>query len=282
MNRLWVLFILLLSLVSTSWGTCVSLEYGTQSPWGGTVFRCGCPGTTDASRCPQRPIFNGKVYFDIRAELTSRCMSRCDGQCGGEWCDWQSCYYWAYCDTQVEVDSAECVMNPGHAWSNGACIVPVCETNCSSHKLACTGIWKDSVTYTVDAGTGDTTFTCIGYCRTAKMTYIDSTEAMDDSLSIIFRKNYADSVKIGYGENCVSSADTTGASGTPSYVGMTYFIDFNNVESELDTAGVSFVKGLYNYSCERILYRGIRNGRYVFWYSPDDIPTGVTNVVRIK
>jgi hypothetical protein len=165
-------------------------------------------------------------------------------------------------------------------WANGTCSAPVCDNNCSSQKAACTD-WKDSVTYTVDAGTGDTTFSCVGYCKTARMTHTDSTEAMDDSLSIIYRKNFADSVKVSYGVNCASPADTTGG-GNPQEVGMTYFVSFNNVENELDTAGVSFVKGLYNQSCESTLYRGIKNGRYVFWYSPNDIPEGVTNVVRIR
>jgi hypothetical protein len=165
-------------------------------------------------------------------------------------------------------------------WANGTCSAPVCETACSSQKAACTD-WKDSVTYTVDAGTGDTTFSCVGYCKTARMTHADSIEAMDDSLSIIYRKNFADSVKVSYGVNCASPADTTGG-GNPQEVGMTYFISFNNVENELDTAGVSFVNGLYNQSCESTLYRGIKNGRYIFWYSPNDIPDGVTNVVRIR
>lgn len=266
--KLWALPILLLCLCVTSWGACT------------TYTR-----TNDYS-----PNCCGSCSFDYTCRgsgtitLTGSCSQSCIiTACRNAYCSYGSPtaqYDAVECSTQAEADSVACESKPGMHWVDGVCSAPVCETNCSSQKASCTD-WKDSVTYTVDAGTGDTTFSCVGYCKTARMTHTDSVEAMDDSLSIIYRSNFADSVKVSYGANCASPADTTGG-GNPQDAGMTYFVSFNGVENELDTAGVSFIKGLYNQSCESTLYRGIKNGRYVFWYSPNDIPEGVTNVVRIR
>lgn len=272
--KLLIIPILLLCLCVSSWGSCTSqtiTSNGHCSICNSGLANCG--GCSPPSSCGDFSTYcscsSGKFCFC--GELNYYCVSN---------------YRWfankvrIMCDTQAEMDSVACELKPGMKWVNGTCSAPVCEIACSSQKAVCTD-WKDSVTYTVDAGTGDTTFSCVGYCRTARMTHTDSVEAMDDSLSIIYRRNFSDSVKVNYGENCTSPADTTGG-GNPQEVDMTYFVSFNNVENELDTAGVSFVKGLYNQSCESTLYRGIKNGRYVFWYSPNDIPEGVTNVVRIR
>ena len=279
------LFLAVTLLVSGSWGACVSGNWngsycsGCSNSWGQSGC---CSGGSNVNNCgvnfpcSQGPITSCQTSagFYTAPNVYGACESVQNSY-------WRSYLKWTMrCDTQAEADSVMCELNPGMHWADGACSAPICETSCSSQKATCTD-WKDSVTYTVDAGTGDTTFTCVGYCKTARMTHTDSTEAMDDSLSIIYRKNFADSVKVSYGENCVSPADTTGG-GNPQEVGMTYFVSFNNVENELDTAGVSFIKGLYSQSCESTLYRGIKNGRYVFWYSPNDIPEGVTNVVRIR
>lgn len=212
MKNMILLLGLLLCLCVSSWGACVSLEYGTEAPWGGTIYRCGCPGTTDVGKCPQRPVLNGKVYFDVRAELVMRCDSRCSGQCGGERCDWQSCYYWAYCDTQGEVDSVQIAQE------------------CTSG------------------------------------TVVDSTISGNKQY---FCQN-GDGLLFGFWNFSTNVHSSS----------IKYYIHTSTGYEEID-------EGTYNHlaaqACTEVsLYRGVLNGKYVYWYSTDPEPAGVVNVVRIK
>ena len=192
--------LILLCLFVFSWGACTA-----ESHWGVCASLGSCYSQesrcSTISSCMQSSSAPSGCTYSVSLPSTGY------GCANNSTCS--ATFHFLCCDTQAEADSVACDLKPGMHWANGTCSAPVCETACSSQQASCTN-WKDSVTYVVDTETGDTTFSCVGYCKTARMTHTDSVEAMDDSLSIIYRKNFADSVKVSYGENCVSPADTTG------------------------------------------------------------------------
>lgn len=59
-----------------------------------------------------------------------------------------------------------------------------------------------------------------------------------------------------------------------------YYIVTDGSADSLDEATYSHLAAL---ACTEVsLYRGVLNGKYVYWYSTDPEPAGVVNVVRIK
>ena len=298
MKKLMLLVFFVIALISSAWGTC-STRTNTQCHgyvYPNETFSCNivsgsvCAYSTFIA-CESNP--NGSSVVTINTcgniEPFIKCVE------GNTECPADEFYHRNYirtictiteCSTQAEIDSVKCVDKPGFAWQSGTCIAPSCQSNCQSKIDDCVGnngTWIDSVTYTVDAETGDTTFVCAGYCKEYSIvSHSDSSVAMDDSLSIVYRKNYADSIKIKPLDNCVAGTIDTTAKGFPEYLNTKYFVEFAGHESQIDTAAIGMIDDLYNQSCTRELYRGIKNGRYVFWYSPDEIPEGVTNVIKIK
>ena len=59
-----------------------------------------------------------------------------------------------------------------------------------------------------------------------------------------------------------------------------YYIVTDDSADLLDEATYNHLAAL---ACTEVsLYRGVLNGKYVYWYSTDPEPAGVVNVVRIK
>lgn len=59
-----------------------------------------------------------------------------------------------------------------------------------------------------------------------------------------------------------------------------YYIVTDESADTLDEATYNHLAAL---ACTEVsLYRGVLNGKYVYWYSTDPEPAGVVNVVRIK
>jgi hypothetical protein len=59
-----------------------------------------------------------------------------------------------------------------------------------------------------------------------------------------------------------------------------YYIVAANSADSLDEATYNHLASI---ACTEVsLYRGVLNGKYVYWYSTDPEPSGVVNVVRIK
>lgn len=85
----------------------------------------------------------------------------------------------------------------------------------------------------------------------------------------------------------VTVPDTTAAMASGTY----YPDGFEGIRSEygglyvydfLDVSTYEWMDSLLSAPCSSGMYRGIKNGKYVYWKMGDPVPDGVTSVVRIK
>jgi len=316
--RMWYLALLVLLFCTHSWASCTTSQYrfnnnscsdlqvpssyncipskstctGVQSPGGWCTNYFGCSFQGGSSKyCIGQVVVNGYTSFsyDTRVNLI-------------------------LCDTQAEADSAYCALNPnaegcgnckaadttwynnavdscnavygennysivdtndvcehrGHCCSADSTIDGnVCTWKCESAASQCqpplnfySGILLDTTASdTGDVVQGRCYYNCIHYVPS------DTTKAMVSGNILLAGPVSAMSqgTKVPNAFNSVRITDN-----------VTYIYDYLFPQAEHYLDSIAFTP------CVQALYRGVLNGKYVYWYDGQAAPAGVSNIVKVK
>ena len=226
----------------------------------------------------------------------------------------RDCYYYLRCDTQAEADSAFCALNPtaegcgnckaadstwysnavdscnaiygennysivdtndvcehrGHCCSKDSTIAGnVCTWKCESVASQCQpplNFYSGILLGTTASDTGDVVqgrcyYNCINYVPS------DTTKAMVSGNILLTGPVSAMSqgTKVPNAFNSVRITDND-----------TYIYDYLFPQAEHYLDSIAFTP------CVQALYRGVLNGKYVYWYDGQAAPAGVSNIVKVK
>lgn len=50
----------------------------------------------------------------------------------------------------------------------------------------------------------------------------------------------------------------------------------------LSPVSYSFLDSVFAAGCSSYMYRGVKDGKYIYWYDTETTPDSVTNIVRVK
>jgi len=237
------------------------------------------------------------------------CTSRCDNSCeadslkclqnGGTWtntgastCDGKSCKMsnclqsdtlWlndskAACDAIggennyaiTDIDET-CVRSGICCPPDSALVGNTCKWRCDSLYNACTaknGYLYAGVLQDTTISGADSTFTNKCYYNCSYAYNKDSTTSVTDGNTACSSPStpIADCTRM---PNDFSPVRTT-------YGDSVYSYDF------LTPGSAAYIDSIVLTPCSRFMYRCTVNGKYKYWYSDADIPTGCTNIVKIK
>ena len=276
---------------------------------------CACPSTyIDGSRV----YYGGRVGGDYcpNSPTYSQGCEFTPSPPGKQYCDYEG-----YCASQTESDSVNCV-NGGHQWDSGThtCRTSSCTSSDTSWLktsiAACQDIRGSNNYALVD--TNDVCEHRGHCCALDSLIEGDSCKwrcESQDSLCALNKGNFSYAI---VADTAVSGSDTTytglcynncfmyasrdsltglvtgnvTAVNNTSMAAGTYYPDgFKGIRS--DYAGIytydflsdetyEWADSLLSAPCSVGMYRGIKNGKYVYWKSGQPVPEGVTNVVKVK
>lgn len=273
---------------------------------GGTfTFNCTGSGRTEVpTYCETTTMNCGFSPFMIQYRVYG-CSTQCEADSlhcvndGGTWtnteastCDGKSCKMsnclqsdtlWlndskAACDAiggennYAITDIDETCVHSGICCSPDSAIVGnTCKWRCDSLYTACTaknGYLYAGVLQDTTISGADSTFTNKCYYNCSYAYNKDSTTSVTDGNTACSSPStpIADCTRM---PNDFSSVRTT-------YGDSVYSYDF------LTPGSAAYIDSIVLTPCSRFMYRCTVNGKYKYWYSDADIPTGCTNIVKIK
>ena len=223
------------------------------------------------------------------------------------------------CDTQTEADSIACI-NQGNQWIGGQCKTPSCTPSDTSWLKTSISACQD-IRGSNNYALVDTNDVCEhrGHCC-ALDSLIDGEGCKwrcesQDSLCALNKGNFSYAI---VADTAVSGSDTTytglcynncfmhaskdsltgivtgnvtAVDNTSMGVGTYYPDGFKGIRSDyggiytydfLSDENYEWADSLLSAPCSVGMYRGIKNGKYVYWKSGQPVPEGVTNVVKVK
>lgn len=226
----------------------------------------------------------------------SGCNTKLDGTCGVDYCcDVLSCsgsypltIKFNRCSTLAELDSLKCVNFPqdpscvnqdsiaclerGWSWQNGKCIDT---TACNTYITECTNSYGSSH-YTITDESK-----CIGYCDSVRITTTRVSPVVQTRTILV--KSAYDSTTY-YKVDCTGTCDIDSRDSTilgydvePEHCTMDVSSDIYHLTME----ECNYIDSLASIDHVVHQYRGTKGGKYVYWYSNQPVPSGVTNVVRM-
>lgn len=267
-------------------------------PGSGSIFNCPSTNTGCYGDAP-----NG--YFDVGCNYQLQCDNQCDADSvvcinnGGTWtntgastCNGKSCKMsnclqsdtlWlndskAACDAiggennYAITDIDETCVHSGICCPRDSALVGnTCKWRCDSLYAACiakNGYWYAGVLQDTTISGADSTFTNKCYYNCSYAYNKDSTTSVTDGNTACASPStpIADCTRM---PNDFSSVRTT-------YGDSVYSYDF------LTPGSAAYIDSIVLTPCSRFMYRCTVNGKYKYWYSDADIPTGCTNIVKIK
>lgn len=269
---------------------CNSLPYNSDPKF---VVRC------PSNSCASEPA-SGRLYYTYQ-----QCNSVCEADsskcitAGGTWtntgastCNGKSCKMsnclqsdtlWlndskAACDAIggennyaiTDIDET-CVHSGICCPSDSALVGNTCKWRCDSLYTACNaknGYLYAGVLQDTTISGADSTFTHKCYYNCSYAYNKDSTTSVTDGNTACSSPStpIADCTRM---PNDFSSVRTT-------YGDSVYSYDF------LTPGSAAYIDSIVLTPCSRFMYRCTVNGKYKYWYSDADIPTGCTNIVKIK
>ena len=187
-------------------------------------------------------------------------------------------YSYYLCDTQTEADSVKCVLNP----TAEGCLTD--SMKCEQH---IDSLWVDNVciyrclpdSNRCDSASGtftglplpDTleTTAIVGKCYYNCATHISA----DSTFSMV-----------------TGNIQLTGPGGSVSdgirvpndFEGTRYNSSGTYLYNYLSPVSYSFLDSVFAAGCSSYLYRGVKDGKYIYWYDTEATPDSVTNIVRVK
>lgn len=284
---LFLVLILLPLFVSSGWAACNSVE----ETWRSAICSYS-PPLPSGIECP--PAF--PLYISYSANY---CVSSKSENLGGriyEICTMK-------CSGKTEADSLVCVLNP----SALGCKLPDTTYTCQSVYTE-NNVIRSEIQMKVDGvPVGDPRYiidgcTANGFCEGESKDGLDScTYRIDPSIcdpliegcnsndgqfklrgitadSVCFytcsKKDTNDVVYLTYGNQ--------GAKGDDLYYGLRTVYPMVTTLDTIPLEGYEFVDSLLSAEVDVALYRGVKSGKYVYWYSNSPAPEGVKSIVRIR
>lgn len=233
---------------------------------------CGTKCESDSTQC----IDNGGIWTSTGAST-----------CSGKSCKFSNCLQsdtlWlndskAACDAIggennyaiTDIDET-CVHSGICCPPDSALVGNTCKWRCDSLYAACTaknGYLYAGVLQDTTISGSDSTFTNKCYYNCSYAYNKDSTTSVTDGNTACSSPStpIADCTRM---PNDFSSVRTT-------YGDSVYSYDF------LTPGSAAYIDSIVLTPCSRFMYRCTVNGKYKYWYSDADIPTGCTNIVKIK
>lgn len=276
------------SWVEREFSSCVSTPYycAAAEVW------CGMYGSISGTYCKQGSLYRCENQCEVDSLV---CVQ--DG--GGTWtntgastCDGKSCKMsnclqsdtlWlndskAACDAIggennyaiADIDET-CVHSGICCPPDSALVGNTCKWRCDSLYAACNaknGYLYAGVLQDTTISGSDSTFTNKCYYNCSYAYNKDSTTSVTDGNTACSSPStpIADCTRM---PNDFSSVRTT-------YGDSVYSYDF------LTPGSAAYIDSIVLTPCSRFMYRCTVNGKYKYWYSDADIPTGCTNIVKIK
>lgn len=154
---------------------------------------------------------------------------------------------------------------------DSALVGNTCKWRCDSLYAACTaknGYWYADVLQDTTISGSDSTFTNKCYYNCSYAYNKDSTTSVTNGNAMCFGPSTPM-------EDCIKGVSDYTAVRT-TYGDSVYSYDF------LTPGSAAYIDSIVLTPCSRFMYRCTVNGKYKYWYSDADIPTGCTNIVKIK
>ena len=253
--------------INGSWGTAYAMYSDVRCR-----YKCSSQCEADSLVCLQ----NGGTWTNTGAST-----------CGGKSCKMSNCLQsdtlWlndskAACDVIggennyaiTDIDET-CIHSGICCPPDSALVGNTCKWRCDSLYAACTaknGYLYAGVLQDTTISGSDSTFTNKCYYNCSYAYNKDSTTSVTDGNTACSSPStpIADCTRM---PNDFSSVRTT-------YGDSVYSYDF------LTPGSAAYIDSIVLTPCSRFMYRCTVNGKYKYWYSDADIPTGCTNIVKIK
>lgn len=286
-------------------GPCPSSYDRTSDPVRPYIYINGVNETASNIRCSSTPSSCAANSMNLVCTFSMACDTKCESdsvlciQGGSSWiytgastCDGKSCKMsnclqsdtlWlndskAACDAIggennyaiTDIDET-CVHSGICCPSDSALVGNTCKWRCDSLYTACNaknGYLYAGVLQDTTISGADSIFTNKCYYNCSYAYNKDSTTSVTDGNTACSSPStpIADCTRM---PNDFSSVRTT-------YGDSVYSYDF------LTPGSAAYIDSIVLTPCSRFMYRCTVNGKYKYWYSDADIPTGCTNIVKIK